>query len=650
MAADITEKQQDRFEEGTLGQVEVKTQMNSSYKDLQRFYLSLPQKSLRLLLAVIACVGHARAAPGSDPTSLLATVKPAHESGAWELVPLPKEEDRMQSVHVALLPDGLVLVANGSSFRLAKKGERVYEGIDGKEYDAVNNTGLFNPVTKEWCRIESPPTPVNGMANDLFCAGHLHTPNGDVLFAGGNRENRPKLQFAGSKFANLFDWRFKRWGKPMPLAEGHWYPTLVPFADGHIAVVSGLPYDHVNHKNTSIIEFFDSRDSNWSSVNLQGVKNGPFSDGDRMHHYPRMFPVPGKGIFITGDGSGGGADLRRTYFMNVAFDQRPPKITFAPGPDHGPRRVYGTGLVDPNSKDGDILLIGGALGTEASTIGPFRSPVNQNLAVSADLERYDVTANAWRTTQHFLGERPTDQRIMHTAVILPTKDFLVVGGGNYTFHSPVFEPSLCTFDKNIDEYKAVRMNPGTQPRLYHSNAILLPDATVLVAGGNAARAALDVDDGSIHLYTHRDPFENTFSLVDKGTYALPAEVYQMEIFHPPYLFTPDISDVKKSILADRPIIHACPEVLTYKTNNNTAFVKHANKNASLVLVKLGSATHGCDSGQRLVDLECSAVSKDGKIVFDSPIDPHSCTPGYYMLFCVSEGVPSKAKFLRVTHP
>ena len=51
----------------------------------------------------------------SVPGQLLAYEGCPEEMGAWLLLPMPKESDRMQAVHAALLPDGQVLIVNGSS-------------------------------------------------------------------------------------------------------------------------------------------------------------------------------------------------------------------------------------------------------------------------------------------------------------------------------------------------------------------------------------------------------------------------------------------------------------------------------------------------------------------------------------------------------
>ena len=124
---------------------------------------------------------------------------------------------------------------------------------------------------------------------------------------------------------------------------------------------------------------------------------------------------------------------------------------------------------------------------------------------------------SWEEVKNFLGPDPTDVRIMHVVTLLPTKQILVVGGGNYPYHDPLFRPILLTADKNArGGYRKEYMNPGTQPRLYHCVSLLLPDGRVFVAGGNPGRAARSEEDGSIRLDTTRDR-QGTYSFVEPGT-------------------------------------------------------------------------------------------------------------------------------------
>ena len=100
------------------------------------------------------------------------------------------------------------------------------------------------------------------------------------------------------------------------------------------------------------------------------------------------------------------------------------------------------------------------------------------------------------------------------------------------------------------------------PRLYHSGASLLPDATVLVLGGNPERGSYE---------TH------------------------MEIYSPAYLFNAD------GTMATRPSIQAVtPGVIGYgapfQVQTNAANI------SQVVLMRPGSPTHAFDMDQRLVGL------------------------------------------------
>ena len=97
--------------------------------------------------------------------------------------------------------------------------------------------------------------------------------------------------------------------------------------------------------------------------------------------------------------------------------------------------------------------------------------------------------------KNFLGDSSSDDRTMHYALILPTKELLIINGGNYDFYGPVRTPLLLSpeFDgTKLIGYDQKRMSDAVEPRLYHNSALLLPDGRVMVLGGNTARATIDL--------------------------------------------------------------------------------------------------------------------------------------------------------------
>ncbi|MGD1714236.1 galactose oxidase early set domain-containing protein [Dapis sp. BLCC M172] len=640
----------------------------------------------------------------------------AEEMGAWYMLPMPEKEDRMQAVHTILLPSNKVLVASGSSNRNRVDEDGVIQdNINTRDYDVVDNTNIFDPSLSDpfykegdvnpdfdsnpFERIDSPITPVeDNEPNDLFCSGHLHLPDGNVMFAGGTRLYYPGVKFQGSKFVNVFDWEKEMWDETPEgthfhtMEDGRWYPTLIPLSDGAIAIISGLPADKFNEVN-SIIEIYDPNltgDKEWQAIDIREKENSPFQTQirddsytpDYIDLYPRIFPVKkaeGDTFLITGNG--GGKDTLpkhmsfNSYFMTFEkdiFDNY--DITFESGPQRkGVTKVYGTASLDPTSENGDVLLYGGLIGANDISFGPGKYAI-EGASASADVERWNAPdtfdpsskKGYWKLYEDYLAHIDEDilqktvpnsyppeykyekkssdlgrygTRAMELAVILPTEQIIVVNGGNYAEHRPVFNPTLMTPDGSPDGFSTKLMNPDEEARMYHNTALLLPDARVLVMGGNPSRAAR-YEDGTLETATIRD-----FEFAPKGTHFLSAEVYRHAIFYPPYLFG---SSTRPEILNANE-----REKLKYGSTDNMIEVtnREAGGKESLVLIKLGSVTHSFDSGQRLeeLDMEIGSV-EDGQteIKFTAPSRSVFTPPGYYMLFYVNgSGMPSHAKIFHL---
>ncbi|MBP0017926.1 MAG: DUF1929 domain-containing protein [Cyanobacteria bacterium SBLK] len=631
---------------------------------------------------------------------------PKEEMGEWQLVDLPPNpEDWMQSVHTSLLPNGKILMVNGSSNRnTIEKTDDGYKFIDGvktSDYTAINNSILFDPITETYERIPSPPAEQNGYSNDLFCSGHVHLANGNVLFISGSSRYYPGEQFEGSKQSNIFNWQTNEWSTAGLMHEGRWYPTLIPLASGKVAIFSGLKFGKPG-QITPTMELFDPDTESFELFDLRDYEFSPFNveiaDGyDSIDLYPRILPAPDGRLLITGDGAGKFPlevhKSKKSYLMSIEDNDGEVELDFELGPDRKAiSRVYGSALDDPNSDD--ILLIGGIIGTNDINFGrPYQDERNHDLeaggvSIASSLERWIApeasgTENGeWEIVEDFL-DKP---RAMNEAVILPTKEILTINGGVFAEYDPVYEPLLMTPDPDAPGgYRTKPMNLGRLPRLYHNGAVLLPDARVIVTGGNASRGALlfdpETNEYTTQVYTNVIPNPDPsvyYKVVEKvcdkegencidfdiekyyedplayyirkednnGTPDpfpfVPAEIWQTEIFSPPYLFKP----------GKRPVIKSAPEVLHYGESDRIV-VKNGDKNGSLVLIKLGTITHSFDYGQRLADVEIDKAiplknPENFRIKFTAPDNADLYPSGYYMMFYVNEiGKPSVAKMVRL---
>jgi hypothetical protein len=605
--------------------------------------------------------------------------------GEWETVPLPGAENLMQAVHSVLLPNGKVLLANGSSFRntILKDGDKVsiQEGVLSSDYATINNTALFNPETGAFQRIASPPAIQHGENNDLFCAGHLHLADGNVLFIGGTDRYYPGGKFTGSRQVNLYNWRENKWSDLGQIKEGRWYPSLIPLADGKIAIFSGLKRLEPNQINPSM-EIYDPRQNKFAYFDLSQTPNSPFNTKlensdkyDSIDLYPRIFPTADGKLLITGDEAGIANVLvphisTKTYLLSITQSQdKAPEISFAAGPEKTETsKAYGTAFQAPNSED--VVLLGGLTKTNDIGFGLLNNTSGMpEASVASSLQRWSAPGKdtgkigKWQTFKTFLGKSRANQQ----AVILPDKEILVVNGGVYPEYTPVFEPQLLSPDSQANGgYKITAMNPAKLPRLYHNGALLLPDARVLVIGGNANRAARE-ENGTVHVDTVRDKVvfnkiaklndmagqPKQFSIVEyfknpQSYYAegdkqpfVPAEMWQAEVFSPPYLFKP----------GPRPEISAAPKSLRYG-QSDAITVTHPGKSGSIVVVKLGSVTHAFDFGQRLAELKVAAETRgadDSAVIkFVAPGNANLYPPGYYMLFYLNDtGKPSHAKMVKL---
>jgi hypothetical protein len=146
-------------------------------------------------------------------------------------------------------------------------------------------------------------------------------------------------------------------------------------------------------------------------------------------------------------------------------------------------------------------------------------------------------------------------------------------------------------------------------RLYHTTALLLPDARVLVVGSGEPAATGLTDD------------------------------LTGEIFSPPYLFKAD------GTAAARPVISSAPTQLAYGAAF-TVGTASAAQISKVLLVRLSAVTHAFDMNQRGVVLSFTRGSSS--LAVTAPANKQLAPSGHYMLFIVnSSGVPSVAKVVRL---
>ena len=403
------------------------------------------------------------------------------------------------------------------------------------------------------------------VAWDMFCNGMVVLADGRPMINGGTTQYDP---FHGALNTALYDPVTNTFSDIQAMAHGRWYPTVTMLGDGRVMTFSGLDE---NSNTNSTVEIY-TPGSGWSAA---------FAAGWTPPLYPRMHLLPNGKVFYSGSST-----------QSRTFDPVTHQWTNVATTQYGGSRTYGTSVLLPltpgNNYAARVIIMGGANPSTATT------------------EIIDLSAStpAWA-----FGPNMSQPRIEMTAVILPTGKVLALGGS-------LNDEDVSTASLNADLYDPVSntfssAGANTYARLYHSVALLMPDATVWVAGGNPQR----------------------------GNYE-----QRMEIYQPAYLFTTDGSG--NVVPATRPSIAAVPAEVSYGRSFNLQTPDAANI-ASVVLVRAGASTHAFDMDQRLVGAAFS-LADNNDLTVTAPPNGNIAPPGYYMLFLVnSAGVPSNASFVHV---
>jgi hypothetical protein len=259
---------------------------------------------------------------------------------------------------------------------------------------------------------------------------------------------------------------------------------------------------------------------------------------------------------------------------------------WAPGPRSSfGLRNYGSAVL---YDEGKILIAGGS---PAGPTGP--------LAPTATTEVIDlVHGSGWEPS----GSMAFPRRHL-SATVLADGTVLATGGTSGAGFNDEKTPVLATERWSPATRIWTTMAPMTVPRTYHSTALLLPDARVMVAGGGEGAGATEQHS-------------------------------EVELYSPPYLFK-----------GPRPVISSAPPTATYGRPLLVETPPGQNI-ARVTLVRLPSVTHSFDQNSRFLNL--TFQSRADGVVVTAPGNPNTAPPGHYMLFLLnSAGVPSTARIVKL---
>ncbi len=416
-----------------------------------------------------------------------------------------------------------------------------------------------------WDNANTPDTGhtqyANNSGTDIFCGSQLVLPPTSttsaprVFLAGGDNWTGTTTTNTGNNNSNVIDPQAGTISRGGNMSRARWYSSSITLTNGETLVMGGMGGT-------------DRPEVRGTNGSFRSLTSADTSSKD--YFYPRNFVMPdgrifgfdsnGAMYFVGTDGTGSLADAGNFAGQYASADAT--AAMFRPG---------------------RILQMGG----------------NSNGALVID-----VTGGQPVVTPTQSMSVP---RRLATATLLPDGHVLATGGSTHWNDPGTAHYTLEFWDPQTGQWTT---GPASaRPRLYHSNAILLPDASVLVTGG-----------GSLN---PNDPALNQLNA---------------QVYYPKYLFT------ASGQRATRPVISSAPQWLDIGT---TFTVQTAGQAPSrVVLIKTGSSTHNFNMEQRFIDLAFTA--NGGTLSVQAPTRAGEAPPGFYMLFVLdAAGVPSEARMLRI---
>ncbi|KAJ7599588.1 glyoxal oxidase [Mycena floridula] len=544
--------------------------------------------------------------------------------------------------------------------------------VDKAEGNAATING--HPAWGAVWDIETHQVELMDIKTNVFCASGMHLPNGSYTTFGGNGAitkggdigsvknpdgvsgafDATYQDFDGAKSIRILDpctdnscqW----FDDPsiLSMQKKRWYSAAEPLADGSIVLLGGFVnggYINRNFPNTdpefeggaaeNTYEFFPSKGP---ATRVQFLV-----DTSGLNSYAHTFLMPSGKMFVQANVS------------TMLWEPSSNTETRLPDMPKNVARVYPASgavamlpLTPANNYNPTIIFCGGS-DMPADDWGNYANPVinTWDYPASKDCQRITPEPADGSSPAYEQDDDMLETRTMGQFIILPDGKLLVLNGGNngtagyatntgqtLSYSDMPFGMSLASgpagtpaiYDPNAakgSRWSNSGFSTSNIARLYHSSAILLPDASVLVAGSNP-----NVD---VNL--------TTFFQTE----------YRAEIFYPSYFSA-----------STRPAPTGIPTTLSYGgesfdiTIPQSSYTGKANDAASSAIVSVirpGWTTHAMNMGQRFLQLNNTfTVGSDGTITLHTaqmPPNANIFQPGPAFVYVVINGIPSVGSYVIV---
>ena len=453
----------------------------------------------------------------------------------------------INGLHELLLSDGRVV--NYGTNQLGQQGAQLWYDVWTPSLGTGANAHTLLP---------------NTTTTDIFCSMQsLLWGSGNVLITGGDLTISGKRNYSNNN-TNIFNPQTNTLSSIGPMQYPRWYPSIVGMPNGEMLTLGG----RLAPASPALTPEVYNPSTGWRTLTGIALPNSNLAFGNYYADwfYPKGFVAPSGKVFLVGpDGrmwnmvTTGAGSLARIPGAVPYGSNELSTVMYAPGKLLSLRLNSATELIDINGVQ----------------------PV--------------LTAGA-----------PIDQvRYWSTATVLADGTVAVTGGSsvanqliNVDYTTEIWNPATGQWTAGAT---------ATKPRLYHSIALLLPDATVLTGAGGAPG---------------------------------PVNELNAEIYYPPYLYLNDGSGNP----APRPTLVSAPATATIG-QTVTATVGPTDVISRVTFVRTGSMTHSTNIDQRFI--EASFTQSGNVITATLPSNPNVMTPGYYMMFVLANGVPSVSQIMLV---